>query len=283
MSLHAAGHAVRAAAHEAHVSSATVTTSSWYISGCRRSHTARTNANGRAKRSTSPTTAYAAVSSPQHLPNWCGRRRTSPSLSHNGSTTPTVLLVFNAEPPESNTVAGLSEESVVWDLFGWHLCRLAESHHGDAVDRLVLGYDSPHTDTGVDRETSSTTANYYAVSEEYTSTKASAPNGYCACGSIPSDKFGHATSSSVVRELHSAEATSADATELPSCTETPVSHTSRYTDSYDSHRPHYGTTKLCYHDAGSSGTARDASCSTPAVRQPSGQHDYGQFPPLPVT
>lgn len=199
MSVHAAGDAVRAAAHEAHVTRAAVAARARHQPrGGRRAHAARAPAYDRAERASSATAVNAADSGPQHLSIVRRWRRTPASIPSLGRAASPVVFGFHAEPPESYAVAGLQEKPVVGDLLGRNLRRVAESNYRDAIDRLVVGDDSPYAYSGVDCETSSATSHYNAIREEYTSPETGPADCHSACCPPACRKLGRAASSTFI-------------------------------------------------------------------------------------
>lgn len=200
MSVHAASNAIGAAAHEAHVARSTITSRARHQPrGSGRTHATCPAADDSAEWSTSPAAVNAADTGPEYLSIVRWRCRTAPTVSDVGRTTSSFVFSVNAESPKSHTVTGLSEESIVGDLLGRHLRRVAESDYGDAIDRLGVGDDSTYAYSGVDCETSGATSHYHAICEKYTSSEAGTADCDSACCTSTCRELGRATASALVR------------------------------------------------------------------------------------
>lgn len=199
MSVHAARAALRAAAHEAHVPRAAAAARARHQPrGRRRARAARADAHDRPERAPSAAAAHPADTSLEHLSDGCGRCGAAPALPAVWCPTPSFLLRIDAESAEPYAVPGLQEESLVGDLLGRHVRRIAESDHGDPVDRLVVGHDSPYTHPGVDGEAGGPTSYHNAIGEEYASPKTDTTNSDCPCRPSAYRELGRAAAAALV-------------------------------------------------------------------------------------
>lgn len=285
MSVHAPGAAVGAAADEAHVASAAAAAGARHEPrGGGRACPARSPADDRPERSPGAAAAHSADPSPQHVPFRGRRGRAATALPSRRSSAAAAVLGLYAESAEPDAVAGLSEEPVVRDLLGRRICRLAESHHGDAVDRLGSGSDSADAHPGVDCEASRPGPDHYAVREEHPGSETGPADGDSARRAAPSGRPSRTASAAVVRQLDPAKAAGPDAAELPASAEAVVAwvHAAGHPRGHHAHRPNHRAPELRHYHAGPSCATRYASDAPSAVRQPERQYDYGQFPPLAV-